>query len=226
MDLRKLTFGDTSNPKRRWHHYLKNIHKLKIWQLVVIFVLLCFISATFLRLNNIEMLKLRDAVTAADEAGDDKVTFQKVKELRAYVLAHMNTDLGQRGVALQKSYERAVNKAISVNPDSDVDAKSDVQKQAGVTCRARFQGGTASYRNDYVACVMAEVEKLAPGSAAELNVPDPSPYYYNFEGPRWSPDLAGFSVLATGVVGLLIIGRIILEIVARLILKRRRIGVE
>jgi uncharacterized SAM-binding protein YcdF (DUF218 family) len=48
---------------------MKRLQRIKTWQLVILLIIVGFISATFLRLNNIGMIERRSAVLAADEAG-------------------------------------------------------------------------------------------------------------------------------------------------------------
>lgn len=64
-----------------------------------------FVAATFLRLNNIGMVQRREAVINADEQGNGDNIVERLYDLQRYVSAHMNTDLGQ-GVYLEKSYNR------------------------------------------------------------------------------------------------------------------------
>ena len=47
---------------------LAKIFRISNWKLLLIVLLLCFWAATLLRIDHIEMTKLRSAVLAADEA--------------------------------------------------------------------------------------------------------------------------------------------------------------
>ena len=58
--------ADTQHVRRT----VKAVEKVKTWQLAVVLLMAVFVAATFLRLNNIGMIERRDAVYAADEAGD------------------------------------------------------------------------------------------------------------------------------------------------------------
>jgi hypothetical protein len=56
--------------KRQLRKSIKQLQVVKTWQLVILLVLMMFVSATFLRLNNTGMIARRNAVTAADKSGD------------------------------------------------------------------------------------------------------------------------------------------------------------
>ncbi len=178
-----------------------------------------FVSATFLRLNNIDMLERRQAVTDADTLGDEAKLKTALSGLQDYVTHHMNTDLG-KGVPLQASYSRAVDSIF--NQTSDLDQKSKVyQEAAKEECQRLWKGGVASFRNDYVQCVVQKVGAQAPSAELGTKLPRADLYYFDYVSPRWSPDLAGLSVLLTEVVGVVIVTRITLSITAIIILRRR-----
>lgn len=209
--------------KRKLHHYLRYVTSLKTWQLVIILVLMLFVSATLLRLNNLGMLERRQAVIDADKTGDRQKTVAALEELRSYVNSHMNTDMG-RGVYLEQSYAKARDAAIeraasanSTNPNSAA------YQQASVACRSRFIGGTESYRNDYVQCVIDQVGAMSQGQdpAESINLPKADTYRYSFVSPRLSLDLAGCSVLLTLLIATLILLRWAVVIIAGMLLKKR-----
>jgi hypothetical protein len=192
---------------------------LKLWQLIILFVLMGFVSATFLRLNNIGMLERRQAVTDADSSGDEAKLKTAIGDLQQYVTQHMNTDLG-KGVPLQASYNRAVDKVFAQT--GNLDAKSQVYQQAAKEeCQQLWKGGVASFRNDYVQCVVQKVSAIAPSANLGDKLPRADLYYVDYVSPRWSPDFAGFTVLITGVIGLIILVRIALSLTASVILRRR-----
>ena len=56
--------------KGRIQKGIKDLQRVKTWQLVVLLVIVGFVAATFLRLNSIGMVQRRDAVITADEKGD------------------------------------------------------------------------------------------------------------------------------------------------------------
>lgn len=192
---------------------------LKTWQLVILLFLGVLLSATFLRLNNLEMVERRTAVIAADEAGDKAAIQSTVLSLQRYVTRHMNTNLGN-GFYLAKSYERDRDAALA-SANQSTNPSSSVYQQASIDCRERFQGGRESFRNDYVQCVVDRVSVLSPQTDTEtsLNLPRADVYKINFSSPLWTPDLAGLSVLFCVLITLVIVGRLLLIGVLRLMLQ-------
>ncbi len=205
--------------KTKYRRILYRVQLLKTWQLVVLLFLGILLSATFLRLNNLEMVERRDVVISADEKGDKTAIQTTVVDLQRYVSRHMNTNLGN-GFYLAKSYERDRDAALA-NANQETNANSSVYQQASVECRDRFQGGRDSFRNDYVQCVVDRVSALSPQTDAEttLNLPRADAYKINFSSPLWTPDLAGLSVAFCLLITLVIIGRLILVIVLRMMLR-------
>lgn len=204
--------------RRSLHHWLRMLRRAKTWQLIAVFILFTFISATFLRLNNLGMVGLRQNVEITDKSGDTEAIRQSLTELQHYASAHMNAYPGV--IYLQESYDRDYAKALEAAATRN--PHSDVYQQASIACRARFQGSVDSFRNDYVACVMAEVSNLPPDQQTTVNLPSPGVYRYSFSSPLISFDFAGISVAFTFILACLIIVKITGVIILRTLLKRRQ----
>lgn len=202
---------------RRWLH---RVGALKNWQLLVLLLIMTIVSATLLRLNNLGMVERRTAVIAADEKGDKQELRSRIVELQDYISHHMNTSL-VRGLYLSKSYERDRDAALAA-ANSTTNPNSAVYQQASIECRQRFQGGVASFRNDYVQCVVEKVGSMAPQSdpTAGLRLPKADAYRVSFVSPLWTPDAAGFAVLLCVVLILAIISRVITVVILRLLLRK------
>lgn len=209
-----------SNSRQRVRTWLHRMRLLKNWQLLVLLLIMTIVSATFLRLNNLGMLERRAAVIAADEKGDKEVLRQRIVELQTYISHHMNTSLGS-GLYLTNTYERDRDAALAA-AESATNPNSTVYQQASIECRARFQGGVASFRNDYVQCVVEKVGSIAPQSdpTAGLKLPKGDTYRVSFASPLWTPDFAGLSVLVCVLLVLIVIIRTTTVIILRMILKR------
>ena len=207
--------------KRSLHTTFSVIKRVRTWQLVVMLLIGLVLSAAFLRLNNLEMDKRRTAVMQADKLADREATKQGLIELQRYVSAHMNTSLGN-GFYLEHQYNRDKEAALTA-ATSTTNPNSAVYQQASIECRNRFQGGVASFRNDYVACVAERVRALSPSTdpSVGLKLPKAESYYYNFASPLWSPDLAGIMVLFCLIVTSVILLRTIAAVVLRVVLKHR-----
>ena len=61
---------------------LKWLKKAKTWQLILVLIIIGFITATFLRFNNIGMIEKTEAVLAADKELDDAQTKKALLELQ------------------------------------------------------------------------------------------------------------------------------------------------
>lgn len=195
---------------------IKNLQRVKTWQLVILLVLMSFVSATFLRLNNVGMVQRREAVINADKQGDGETTRGRLLDLQHYVSGHMNTS--QNDVYLASQYERdktaLIQQASAGNESGEV-----INQKVDAICKPQFSG----YNQGYVDCFAREYAKYAPGSdpVSQVKMPDPDRYRFVFAAPLWSPDFAGFSLLVCGLIVLLIIARAISLVVLRLLLRYR-----
>jgi len=207
--------------KRKLNQYLKAVRQLKTWQLLVAFVLMVFVSATLLRLNNLGMIEKRDAVIAADKAGNDKAVQKSLVDLQKYVSSHMNTSLN-KGVYRENAYARDRDAAIEAASNAS-NPNSAVYQQASIECRARFAGGVESFRNDYVQCVLERVASLSPSQdpSSGIHLPKADLYRYDFISPVWTPDFTGLVVLSTLLIGLVILAKTTFTVIVLLLIKRR-----
>ncbi len=195
------------------------LRHIKMWQLIALLIIAGIASAELLRENNLGMIERRNLVKMADEQGDEANIRTALTELQYYVTTHMNTDMGDRGVYLEKTYQRAYERSIQKGLADD-SASRNLYEQADRECHGVFNR-TQSFPA-YTQCV---AEKLAPqqGNDPMANIRSPSVdlYRYNFVSPAWSPDVAGVVVAITFLLILLIVGRIILYWALYLFLKRR-----
>lgn len=203
--------------KRKAHHWLVVVKQVKTWQLIMALVLLVGLSAYLLRQNNLGMVERRNAVKQADESNGD--TQAALTELQRYVAAHMNTDLGE-GVFLDHTYQRAYDKEVQ-QAAASVSTNSQAYKDTEAACRNQYtRGGSFSA---YIKCVQDGLKSLSPGSdpLASVKVPPAELFKFNFVSPVLSLDLAGLAVLATLLVGLLLVIRIMLYMALKAVLKLR-----
>ncbi len=202
--------------KRRVERNIKQLQRIKTWQLVILFILSCFVSATFLRLNNIGMVERRTAVVSADDAGDKTATINRLYDLQRYVSAHMNTDLG-KGVYLASSYKRDYQAAIDTAAN-DGNPNGNIYKKAQEVCAPQF----TRYSYAYLQCTTGELAKYPAASNPESSVKAPplSNYLHDFVSPLWSPDFAGWSVLISIILALMIIVRLVALGILRAVLHR------
>lgn len=183
--------------KRQIHHYYKNLKWVRPWHFLVLALVSGLVCVFALRANNQQMIELRQAVYSADKEGSD--VQQPLKELQAYVTSHMNTSLnsGQTGVyppiQLKYTYERLV----AANNDAFARANSQLYTEAQAHCeRANPSGASGGGR---IPCIQEYVQTRSTAKPAPI--PD-ALYKFSFVSPKWSPDLAGISMLIAILSGL------------------------
>lgn len=187
--------------KRQIHHYWTRLRAIKTWQLLVIGGFFVVLSVVGLRDNNLKMIKLRDAVVAADQQDGDVEA--ALRALREHIYSHMNTDPGggteaiRPPIQLKFRYERLVK----AEKDRLATANSKIYTDAQATCEAQFPVGLSG--SGRIPCIEAYVTQHG---VQEKPIPD-SLYKFDFLSPRWSPDLAGLSMVASFAFGALAIVR-------------------
>lgn len=182
---------------------IRKIPNLSYRLFLALFLISAVTTIFALRANNQHMVGLRNKVYAADKSGAG--VEQALDNLRSYVYGHMNTDLSSGGntikppVQLQYTYQRLVSDALAQAQA----ANSKIYTDAQAYCQSINQ---AYYGTTRVPCVQNYVSAHAP-SALPKTVP-PALYQFDFLSPTWSPDLAGFSLLATIVFFLLLVATV------------------
>lgn len=194
---------------------IKGLQKVKTWQLLLLLLLLLFLTATFLRLNNIGMVQRRDAVISADKEGDQEAVHNRLIDLQHYVSAHMNTS--KNDVYLAAQYERDKAALIEKAATAQTDNNDVINKKVDEICKPQFSG----YNQGYVDCFAREYAKYAPGAdpISSVTPPDPERYRFVFASPYWSADFAGFSLLASIALVVMICVRLISLWILKLLLK-------
>jgi len=201
---------------RRVRKTIKDLQRIKTWQLVIVLILMGFVAATFLRLNNIGMVERRTAVMNADKGGDETDIIRKLSDLQQYVASHMNTDLG-RGVYLESTYQKDSQAALDA-VSNDTNPNGNIYQKAQEVCAPQF----THYSTAYLQCTTSELAKYPASSnlVNSANLPNPNAYLHDYESPVWSPDFAGWSVAACIVIVLMIVARLASLGVLKLMLRR------
>ena len=202
--------------RREMKRSIKQLQKVKTWQLILLFLLGCFISATLLRLNNIGMVERRNSVISADEKGDEQAIISRLYDLQRYVSAHMNSDMGG-GMYLDASYKRDVQAAYD-KAAVDSNPNGNIYKKAQEVCAPQF----SRYTYQYLQCTTGELAKYPSANdlVSSIKAPKADSYKHDFVSPTWSADFAGWSVLVTALIGLMIIARLLALLVLRALLRR------
>lgn len=211
--------AETRNIKRN----VRRLGRIKTWQLVLLLLLMVFVAATFLRLNNIGMIQRREAVMEADKGTDPSVTQTRLYDLQRYVAAHMNADMGT--IYLENQYKRDSQKVIDAASD-DGNPNGNVFKKAQEVCAPKY-ANLGHYSQAYQQCVISELDSFSPSGdpASSVTLPKADQYRFSFVSPLWSPDFAGFSVLVCLVIVALIVTRLIALGILKCILRLRHRGI-
>lgn len=190
--------------KRKLHHAWVKLRPIHHWYLGMACLAFALIGVFALRNNNLEMIRLRNEVIAADEKGDG--VEEALYRLRKHVYSHMNTSLSDDSgiyppVQLTKTYERLL--------DSERQRVSSFNKKvlddAVALCEQKFPAG--ELRNGRVQCVQ---DYVSSNTISENQIPKEL-YQFDFVSPKWSPDLAGLSLLASSLFFFLFLIRYLLE---------------
>jgi len=202
--------------KKQINRNLRRLQKVKTWQLIILLLLMGFVSATFLRLNNIGMVQRREAVLTADSVGDEEITISRLYDLQRYVVDHMNTDLG-KGIYLESSYRRDVEIAYK-EAENDTNANGNIYKKVQEVCAPQF----TYFSYAYIQCTTDELSKYpaAESLVSSVNLPNADSYLHSFISPIWSPDFAGWSVLVCVVILLMIFVRLTSVILLKILLRQ------
>lgn len=182
------------------HHALVRLRQVKYAYLLAAFAATgtCFVLAY--RNNNLTALKLRDELLAVDKNDGDVEA--ALKKLRTYTYGHMNAGLSSDNgvyppIQLKYRYERLLAEAKATSkpqPRNDQQIAADAAAHCGVAIGVRN------------ACVQAYQEKQVTRQQPATTIPD-ALYKFDFVSPAWSPDLAGWSLVATLLIGLVLLVR-------------------
>lgn len=139
-----------------------------------------------------------EALKAVDESGGDVET--ALAELRDYIHNHMNTELGGPNgiyppIQLNGTYNRLIaeeNARIEKKNEEARKTNEKVRQDADRICAARHPVGQIIQRAE---CNANYIEANSVSETNETVSVDDSFYKFNYVAPRWSPDIAGFSLL-------------------------------
>lgn len=132
---------------------IKNLRKIKTWQLVLLLFVGSFASATFLRINNVEMSKRREAVLKSDKAKDLAGIKSGLYDLSSFVASHMNTSTGT--FFLEQTYREDVKQAYEKASKAEGE-HGNIFVKAQEVCAPKF----SSWSLAYVQCVNQELGKF------------------------------------------------------------------
>lgn len=174
--------------KKAW----RKVHLVNTWYFFAAFIAFLIIGVVATRQNNLTSIQLRDEVLKADEQNTDVEA--ALKKLREHIYSHMNAGLAsgslQQPIQLKYRYERLVEAEKQKTGNNQ-----QIYAEAQAYCEERY--GQGSLREGRVPCVQQYVSEHS-GDGQVSQIPD-SLYKFDFVSPKWSPDLAGWSLLLAGV---------------------------
>lgn len=185
---------------------------MKTWQLLVLLVIMISISGYFLRQNNLQMIRLRNAVVQADEQGGDIPG--TLKRLNDHVFNHMNTEI-VRPVELVNTYNRAAEAAVRA---ASKPTSNDVYQEATRHCEQQGVMLTTIAQ-----CASDYIMRNRPGNLQrEIVLPDKNRFIYTYATPLWTPDIAGISVLMSAILAIWLLSRGLEYIIVRMVIRWQR----
>jgi hypothetical protein len=165
---------------------LLNFRRSIYFPYLILIVVFGVTSLLALRHNNEQMIKLREDVYAADKTNGN--VEGALRQLRTYVYSHMNTNLSTaNGIKppIQLSYTYArLEEAQQQNSALYVDAKN--------YCEALIPASESISGRGRIGCI---TDYVTSHGAKPVDIPA-GLYEFDFVSPSWSPDFAGWSLVA------------------------------
>ena len=166
---------------------------ITVWGFLLLALVAGFITINAYIGNSKEAKKRYDALVATDSAGGD--VEKSLLELRTYIYGHMNTTLGNPTgvkpvIQLKGTYDHLVvaeqARIKQANDDAYGRGQQECQKQFPIANQGKLR----------IACI---TQFVTSNIAKEQPIPE-ALYKFDFASPVWSPDLAGYGILATSVL--------------------------
>lgn len=176
--------------KKHLHHIWAKFRLIRPWYFFALAAVSGIVCIFALRSNNEHMLVLRNDVYQADK--DNGNVEQALQSLRKYVYSHMNTDLAagpnavHPPIQLKYTYERLAQAESKQVQQANAHLYTDAQSYCQALIPTGFSGRyRESCINDYVTTHGAKAQSIPKNL-----------YEFDFVAPKWSPDLAGWSMVA------------------------------
>ena len=181
-----------------WTIWKKHSH-LVYWLFLLLFIFSASVSVIALRHNNQTMIRLRGELYVTDkDNGDVNAALNK---LRNYVYSHMNTNLSTGGgsiyppIQLKYTYAR-LEAAAQAQADN-----TGLYTAAENYCQQQIPASVSISGRGRISCVQSYI--LSHGGA-NVSAISPALYEFDFVSPSWSPDFAGWSLVFSSGLFLLL----------------------
>ncbi len=208
---------------------LKKLRAIKTWQLLLIFILLLFASATSLRLDHIKMTNLRANVLSADKEDNEILLADALNQLKDFTVSHVivnivdnnggkKLEFGTGVFYLEQSYLRAASAALQAAADQEIDDSNpngNIYAAASAVCRPlAIANGWAWDDPAHIACWQTELAKYpvdtSDPASVRVSLPSTELYRREYSSPVWAPTVSGFIVLITLILGVVIFIRFLI----------------
>ena len=81
--------GGVAKRGKRSRKILSKIFGFSTWKVLLVLILMCFVAATLLRIDHLEMSRLKDAVMEADKNGSDEEIADALIKLQEFTHKHI-----------------------------------------------------------------------------------------------------------------------------------------
>ncbi len=180
--------------KKSLHYLWLRIKPIRTWYLFVGFLVTGTLAVVCLRQNYQTMVDLRQAVFTADQSGAD--VEQALQNLRTHVNGHMNTSLagGADGIYPPIHLKGTYDRLVGAEQERVNSVNSKVYTDAQAHCERLYPGSFSG--GPRVPCIEQYVKEHG---TSPKTIPD-ALYKFDFASPTWSPDLAGWLIVASAVL--------------------------
>ncbi len=214
---------------------LKNLFRVRTWKLLLILLPLMFLTATLLRYEHIEMVRLKEAVLEADENGNDEEIAENLGALKKYTFSHVVVNvISENGMErvvfgtgpfyLENQYTRKAKDELAKAEESmgsaDDNPNGNVFKKAAAVCDELGRQNGWNYNTAYFDCIFAELEKYPVMDEIEdyqqAMLPSTSLYRHDYASPLWAPTWSGWAILLCLILGVVIFIRLLIWLTLRI----------
>lgn len=191
--------------KQQLHHIWAKLRPISYWYFLIAFIISGLVTVFALRNNNLTAINLRNQVLTTDQ--DNGNVNAALSKLQKYVYANMNTSLSSGPnaiyppIQLKYTYQRLLQAEQSQVNTTNANLYTSAENYCQQAVPNGFSG---RYR---VSCI----DNYVTQNAAKVQPIPAALYEFDFQPPFWSPDLAGWSLVLTIILGLLFLVRLGLE---------------
>lgn len=171
---------------------------IRIFVVGILLVISVFLSFVGLTLNSQGAKERYDTLISVDQAGGDVET--ALNELRVYIYSHMNTQIGSDlGVKPPIQLEGTYSRLVKAEEDKVAKTNEALYATAQAHCESSQPAGFSG--RNRLACIEAYVD----ANGVEPKAIEDDFYKFDFAPPIWSADLAGFSIIFSGILGTILL---------------------